>query len=203
MSNRNKNKNNSRFKNQEKQKSVEYQDYDLAQSFSKVRQYSRHTRKNLVIDGTCSNEEQANYSQRSFVSSNSSQYEEKTSGVPSWDRYDRLEDKFSSFSDKNENDHTNLRIELEGKIEKVSNDVKDELKELRQNVEKKLPKQWYVWTIIGLVAIVSLIWALSYREIVKIPNEVKEQEYKIDKLEDELKQMLMHKDTTKLNQHIR
>lgn len=203
MSNRNKNKNNSRFKNQEKQKSVEYQDYDLARSFSKVRQYSRHTRKNLAIDGTCSDEEQANYSQRGLVSSNSSQYEEKTTGAPSWDRYDRLEDKFSSFSDKNENDHTNLRMELERKIEKVSDDVKEELKELRQNVEKKLPKQWYVWTIIGLVAIVSLIWALSYREIVKIPNDVKEQEYKIDKLENELKQMLMHKDTTKSNQHIR
>ena len=203
MSNRNKNKNNSRFKNQEQKKSVEYQDYDLARSFSKVRQYSRHTRKILAIDGTCSDEEQANYSQRGLVSSNSSQYEEKTTGAPSWDRYDRLEDKFSSFSDKNENDHTNLRMELERKIEKVSDDVKEELKELRQNVEKKLPKQWYVWTIIGLVAIVSLIWALSYREIVKIPNDVKEQEYKIDKLENELKQMLMHKDTTKSNQHIR
>ena len=203
MSNRNKNKNNSRFRNQEQKKSVEYQDYDLARSFSKVRQYSRHTRKNLAIDGTCSDEEQANYSQRGLVSSNSSQYEEKTTGAPSWDRYDRLEDKFSSFSDKNENDHTNLRMELERKIEKVSDDVKEELKELRQNVEKKLPKQWYVWTIIGLVAIVSLIWALSYREIVKIPNDVKEQEYKIDKLENELKQMLMHKDTTKSNQHIR
>lgn len=203
MSNRNKNKNNSRFKNQEQKKSVEYQDYDLARSFSKVRQYSRHTRKNLAIDGTCSDEEQANYSQRGLVSSNSSQYEEKTTGAPSWDRYDRLEDKFSSFSDKNENDHTNLRMELERKIEKVSDDVKEDLKELRQNVEKKLPKQWYVWTIIGLVAIVSLIWALSYREIVKIPNDVKEQEYKIDKLENELKQMLMHKDTTKSNQHIR
>lgn len=203
MSNRNKNKNNSRFKNQEQKKSVEYQDYDLARSFSKVRQYSRHTRKNLAIDGTCSDEEQANYSQRGLVSSNSSQYEEKTTGAPSWDRYDRLEDKFSSFSDKNENDHTNLRMELERKIEKVSDDVKEELKELRQNVEKKLPKQWYVWTIIGLVAIVSLIWTLSYREIVKIPNDVKEQEYKIDKLENELKQMLMHKDTTKSNQHIR
>lgn len=203
MSNRNKNKNNSRFKNQEQKKSVEYQDYDLDRSFSKVRQYSRHTRKNLAIDGTCSDEEQANYSQRGLVSSNSSQYEEKTTGAPSWDRYDRLEDKFSSFSDKNENDHTNLRMELERKIEKVSDDVKEDLKELRQNVEKKLPKQWYVWTIIGLVAIVSLIWALSYREIVKIPNDVKEQEYKIDKLENELKQMLMHKDTTKSNQHIR
>lgn len=196
MRNRNKNKNNSRLKNQEKQKSVEYQDYDLAQSFSKVHQYSQHTRKNSIIDGTCSDEEQANYSQRGFVSSNSSQYEEKTTGVPSWDRYDRLEDKFSSFSDKNENDHTNLRKELEGKIEKVSDDIKDELKELRQNVEKKLSKQWYVWTIIGLVAIVGIIWALSYQEIVKIPNEVKEQEYKIDKLEDALKQIL-HKDTIK------
>ena len=149
-----------------------------------------------IIDGTYSDEEQANYSQRGFVSSNSSQYEEKTTGVPSWDRYDRLEDKFSSFSDKNENDHTNLRKELEGKIEKVSDDIKDELKELRQNVEKKLSKQWYVWTIIGLVAIVGIIWALSYQEIVKIPNEVKEQEYKIDKLEDALKQIL-HKDTIK------
>ena len=50
MSNRNKNKNNSRLKNQEKQKSVEYQDYDLAQSFSKVHQYSQHTRKNSITE---------------------------------------------------------------------------------------------------------------------------------------------------------
>ena len=41
------------------------------------------------------------------------------------------------------------------------------------------------------------------QNLVKIPNDVKEQEYKIDKLENELKQMLMHKDTTKSNQHIR
>lgn len=46
------------------------------------------------------------------------------------------------------------------------------------------------------MAIVGIIWALSYQEIVKIPNEVKEQEYKIDKLEDALKQIL-HKDTIK------
>lgn len=202
MNNRNKNKNSSKLKNQEKHKSVDYQDYDLNRSFSKVRQYSRHTRKNLVIDGTCSDEEQANYSQGGFVSSNSSQYEEKTTGVPNWDRYDRLEDKFSSFSDKNENDHTNLRKELERKIEKVSDNIKDELKELHQSVEKKLSKQWYVWTIIGLVTIVSIIWALSYQEIVKTPNEVKEQKYKIDNLEDELKQMLP-KDTIELNKRIR
>lgn len=162
----------------------------MVQSFNKVHQYSRHARKNSIVDGTYSDEEQSNHRRRGFVSSNYSQYEDKTTGAPSWDRYDRLEDKFSSFSDKNENDHTNLRKELEGKIENASEEIKDEIKELRQNVEKKLPKQWYVWTIIGLVAIVSIIWALSYQDVTKLPSEIIRLEKRIDKLESELNTML-------------
>lgn len=117
------------------------------------------------------------------MSNNSSQYEEKTTGLPSWDRYDRLEDKFTSFSDKNENDHTHLRTELEGKLEKVSDDIRKEIKDLRQSIEKKLPIQWYIWTVLALVSFVSLIWILSYQRIDKLPNEVMELENRIEKLE--------------------
>ena len=196
MSKRNRNKH-SRLLPQEHSKSSGSQDYDLTQSLNKVRQYSRYTKKNMVVEGTYSDEGQPYYDRQGFVSSNFSQYEEKTTGAPSWDRYDRLEDKFSSFSDKNEKEHTNLRKELEGKIERTSNDIKDEIKELRQNLDKKLSKQWYVWTIIALVAIVSVIWALSYQEVAKIPTEMIKLENRINQLEDDLLRQIQPKDVIK------
>ncbi len=197
MSKKQKKKDSGRLKNRETQKSLDHQEYNLDQSFSKLRQYSRHAKNNSVVERTCSDEEQSKHSHRDYanIGSDSFQCEEKTTGLPSWGRYDRLEDRLSSFNDKNESAHNNLRIELERKIEKASDDIKSELVALRENVEKKLPKQWYSWTIVALVAFVGIIWLLSYQEIAKLPNVVKEQERRIDKLENDLEQ-IPYKDTT-------
>lgn len=180
MGNKNKRKSSRSIPLYERSKLTLNQDYDLTQSFNRVRPYSKHNRKNTVVEGTYSDEGQAAYSHRGCMSSNSSHYGEETTGVPSWDRYDRLEDKFSSFSDKNEKDHTNLRKELEEKINRASDSIKGDVEELRKN---KLSKQWYTWTIVGLVSIVGLIWILSYQEVAKTPAEIRRIENRINKLD--------------------
>lgn len=198
MGNRNKRKN-SRIILHEQPKQALNQDYDLTQSFNRVRPYSKYNRKNTVVEETYSDEEQSAYGYRGYVSSNFSQYEEKTTGTPSWDRYDRLEDKFSSFSDKNEQDHTNLRKELEGKIDRASDSIKDEVEDLWQGLEKKLSKQWYIWTIVGLATIVSIFWMLSYQEVSKAPTEIIKIENRINKLENVLNDTPLQEDTIKTN----
>lgn len=64
MNNRNKSRSRSKF--QGKQKSVDIQDYDLTQSFNKVRPYSKPAKKNTGIDGTCSDEEYPSYNNQKF-----------------------------------------------------------------------------------------------------------------------------------------
>lgn len=68
------------------------------------------------------------------ISSSSEKYEPNTMGF-SWERYSHLEEKFTSLSDKNEMEHTALRQELEGKIEKSSDGIKGDIKELSQRID--------------------------------------------------------------------
>ena len=197
MGNKNKNKNNS-FSSQEKS-----QEYDLAQSLNKVRPFSRHTKKNNAGDGTHSDDEKQAQARRGSISSNSSLYNERTTGTPSWDRYDRLEDRLTSFSDKNEREHTALRQELEGKIERLSDDFKDRLKDLKVSIDKKLPLLWYKLTIAALGFIVSIIWIFSYQEIAQIPKEMIRIDNRINNIEIEIKKDSVYNDTaTKSKGHI-
>ena len=179
---------NSRLSPQEKPKPAGTQEYDLIQSLSRVRPYSRHSKKNNSGDGTYSDEEQPYSNRRGYVSSNSSQYDERTTGAPSWDRYDKLEDRFTSFSDKNEKEHAALRQELESKIDKSTDGIKDEIKELSQRIDKHLPKWVFTAAISVLVVIVGIIWTLSYQEVAKMPSELIKIDGRIEKVENELKE---------------
>ena len=120
MSNNSKNRRN---KNPliDKSKSSGALEYDLDQSFKKVRQYSRQTKRQNTTQGTtCSDTRRKSQGESGLISNNSTQYENNTTGINDGNRYDRLEDRFLSFSDKNEKQHNDLRIELEGKINKSS-----------------------------------------------------------------------------------
>ena len=207
MSNKNKNRSN-RLNPQERQNPAPIQDYDLTQSLNKMRQYSRHSKRSNQSDGTFSDDEQGQLKRRDYVSSNSSQFEGSTTGVPNWERYDRLEDRFTSFSDKNDKEHTALRKELEGKIEKSANDIKEDIRDLKQNLDKKLSIQWYSWTIVALVTMAGLFWILSYQDISKLPTEIMKLGNKIDQIEEEMKTeetlhntSVMIRDTIKINNH--
>lgn len=186
MSNNNKNRSN---KNPliDKSKSDRAPEYDLTQSFKKVRQYSRQTKRQNTTQGTtCSDTRRKSQGESGVISNNSIQYDNNTTGIDDRNRYDRLEDRFLSFSDKNEKQHTDLRIELEGKIDKSSEGIKKDLIELGKRIDKKLSKQWYIWTVIGIVAMVGLIWNLSYQEVAKTPSKLVDMENRVEKVENEL-----------------
>lgn len=136
-------------------------EYDVSSNFKKVRQYTRqHTPSKSSTEVL----NEGYYRGRSVRSIDD--ISGQMTGVPTWDRYDRLEDKISDFNEKNEVAHSNLRRELEDKIVSSFNKNSEDIKEVRNRIDSKLSKQWYTWTITGLVAIVTLFWTFSYSKIV-------------------------------------
>lgn len=140
-------------------------EYDVSSNFRKVRQYTRH--HNPSESSTEAQNE--GYSRRHSVRSIDDTLGQMTS-VPTWERYDRLEDKITIFNEKNEAAHSNLRRELEDKIVSSCNKNSEDIKDVRNRVDSKLSKQWYTWTIIGLVAIATVFWKFSYSKIVSFTD---------------------------------
>lgn len=136
-------------------------EYDVSSNFRKVRQY---TRQHTPSESSTEAQNKGYYHRRSVRSIDDTMGQ--MTGVPTWERYDRLEDKISDFNEKNEVAHSNLRRELEDKIVSSCNKNSEDIKDVRNRIDSKLSKQWYTWTIIGLVAIATLFWKFSYSEIV-------------------------------------
>ena len=183
----NKSNNNRKLSQQHSLPSKHVQDFDLPQSFHKISSYSKPSRKSNRHESTKSDKEKEHSYQGGSVSSSTGGYEQITMDV-TWERYSKLEDKFASLSDKNDMEHTALRKELDAKIDKSSDGIRDEIKDLRMRIDKKVPK-WFLWAAIStLVAIVGIIWALSYQEVAKVPTELIKQDGRIEKVESELKE---------------
>ena len=160
-------------------------EYDVSSNFRKVRQYTkRHTPSESSTEAL----NEGNYRRQSVRSIDD--ISGQMTGVPTWDRYDRLEDKISDFNEKNEVAHSNLRRELEDKIQSSCNKNSEDIKEVRNRIDSKLSKQWYTWTIVGLVAIVTVFWTFSYSKIVSF----------VDSAEKRLMELeFRHKNTTTTN----
>lgn len=162
------------------------QEYDLTQSFRRVSSYSKPTRKTNRYGNTNTDQEETFIPRRDAVASSSERYETSTMGIPSLESYNRLEDKFTSFSDKNDQEHKDLRREFERKIDHATDDLKEFVKDLGNKIEKRLSIQWYVWTIIALVTIVGIWWMLSYKDVVELPKEFITIEHRLDNLDKTL-----------------
>lgn len=132
-------------------------EYDISANFRKVRPYTKRYSQSVPSTEVINESYTRERSIRSIDDISS-----QTMGVPTWERYDRLEDKISDFNEKNEAAHSNLRQELERKIESSTNNVSEKIKELKESINKKLPIQWYSWTIGALVVFVGLVYTLSY-----------------------------------------
>ena len=183
----NKNNKNRKHNPQHFQQSQPAQDYDLPQSFRRISSYSQPSRKSNRHENTNSDQEDARSNKGDAISSSSEKYEPNTMGF-SWERYSHLEEKFTSLSDKNEMEHTALRQELEGKIEKSSDGIKGDIKELNQRIDKYLPKWVFTAAISTLVVVVGIIWTLSYQEVAKVPAELIKMDGRFEKIENELKE---------------
>ena len=104
--------------------------------------------------------------------------------------YCRLDDKISDYKEKNEVAHSDLRQELEQKInisenkqnEKIG-EINNKLGDLDNKIDKRLSIQWYSWTIGGIVAIVTIWFIFSYKEVAETPRKIQSIENKIDFIE--------------------
>ena len=143
-----------RNKNKKVGNSANNDSYDLGNNFKKISKYSRTSKNRQTTNNIQEKRERGNYADSTEAS-----YTD-TTNIPTWDRYDRLEDKLYAISDKNDNEHSNLRIEFNQKVSNL------EIK-LENLIDKKLSKQWYIWTIIALVAFVTVIYTLSYSGILR------------------------------------
>ena len=85
-----------------------------------------------------------------------------------WGSFTHLDNKLSSLQSSNESAHVALRDNFENQINSVERKLSDQ-------IDKKLPTQWYVWTVIGIVAIVSIIYFLSYSRLLDTSNNHSEQ----------------------------
>ena len=164
--------------------SVVDNEYDLEKNIKNINSYSRSRR---------SSKEKSHYhitdsGERENMNSRINDFIEAprvpsnpilTGEQSAWDSYTRLDDKITDFNDKDDKAHTNLRRELESKIKK---DISD----CNNAISKLLPKQWYVWTIAGLVAIVGIWYKLSYIEVHPLPSKVNDIDKRLHLIEKEI-----------------
>ena len=164
--------------------SVVDNEYDLEKNIKKINSYSRSRRSgkekshNHITD---SGERENVYSHiNDFIEVPHEPSNPILTGNQSaWDSYTRLDDKITDFNYKNDQAHTDLRKELESKI-------KDSINDCNNAISNRLPIQWYVWTIVGLVAIVGIWYLFSYIEVHPLPSKVNDIDNRLHLIEKKI-----------------
>ena len=65
-----------------------------------------------------------------------------------------------------------MRRELEKKIDDAKKEIMNSIKDIQIDIKEKLPIQWYIWTIIGLVAIATIWYTFSYSTLLNSQNSL-------------------------------
>lgn len=160
-------------------------EYDLGKKFRQISSYSQGGRRKGKgsISRTESPASLGSSNREDLIEENIDRMSPTHSGGLSWDGYARLDDKLSSFSTLNDKAHTDLRRELENKIKEASSRISASIKDIEAKQEEFFPKQWYTWTIIGLVTIVGVWYLFSYINVHPLPQKVRDLENRIEKVE--------------------
>lgn len=158
-------------------------EYDLEKNFRKINPYYRNKRNWDKSHGniTDSKENEVFYSRGNGLveAPHAASIPMRTGDYSAWDPYIRLDDKIANFDTRNNQAHTDLRKELESKI-------KEAVKDCNEAIEKRLPMQWYVWTIVGLVAIVGIWYMLSYVDVHPLPQKVEDIDKRLNIVEKKI-----------------
>lgn len=160
-------------------------EYDLESNFRKIKPYTQKSRKKNLSHGVTDSREEFNQKrfQENYVDSSDQTSPQTSSGSSMWEPYCRLDDKISDYKDKNEAAHTDLRRELEEKIDDLENKQNQKIDSIDSKIGTRLSIQWYYWTIGGIVAIVTVWFVLSYQEVAQAPRQIQSIENRIDNLE--------------------
>ena len=159
-------------------------EYDLEKNITRINSYSRARRNskdkfhsNITDSGE--RDEISSYGNGVIETPHTSSNRQRTGDYAAWDSYTRLDDKITDFNYKNDQAHTDLRKELESKL-------KDSIKECNDAISKRLPVQWYVWTIIGLVTIVGIWYMFSYADVHPLPSRVENMDKRLHSIENRI-----------------
>lgn len=168
-------------------------EYDISANFRKVRPYTKHHSQSessteVINDG---------YARKRSIHS-MDDTSSQTMGVPTWERYDRLEDKISDFNEKNEVAHSNLRKELEQRIENSASNMSEKINEIKGEIDKKLSVQWYKWTIAALVVFVGAIYTLSYSGLLSFKDSAEKRLIELEIKQKQANYQNDDSDTTKV-----
>lgn len=159
-------------------------EYDLEKIITRINSYSR-TRRNSKdkfhsnITDSGERDGISSYGNGVIETPHTSSNRQRTGDYVAWDSYTRLDDKITDFNYKNDQAHTDLRKELESKL-------KDSIKECNDAISKRLPVQWYVWTIIGLVTIVGIWYMFSYADVHPLPSRVEDMDKRLHSIENRI-----------------
>lgn len=179
-------------------------EYDLESNFRKIRAYTQRTRKKNPSHGVTDSSENFNRKryQENYIDSSDPTSLQTASGSSFWDSYCRLDDKISDYKEKNEAAHSDLRQELEQKINDSENkqnerivEINNKLGGLDNKIDERLSIQWYRWTIGGIVAIVTIWFVFSYKEVSQTPRQIQSIENKIDFIEKNMQKNDNHLDS--------
>lgn len=121
----------------------------------------------------------------------------------SFSLYAKLDSKLDDYSKTNNEAHNGLRVELEEKISDAREGLESKVTAIEQKFEKYLPMNWYGWTLAALGSMVALVYVLSYKDVVALPNEYNKIESRVEKVEEYVKKidesMVSKNDTTSKN----
>ena len=173
------------------------EEYDLKNNFRKIRPYTQRSRKKNPPHGVTDSSEDFSRKRyhENYVDSSDSVSLQTSSGNSLWDSYCRLDDKISDYKDKNETAHTDLRRELEQKIKNLEDDQKEKIENLEDKIDKKLSKQWYRYTIVGILAMISIWYTFSYNDVSQVPRQIQSIENKINFIEKKIQKYDNHLDS--------
>lgn len=163
-------------------------EYNLQQNFKKVRPYQQRRPQRVIPHTSDPSSEWVERNENDIIrSSVSSQELTTSSGV--WGQYTHLDDKISDFQAQNEDAHLQIRKDFDAK-------VGEEVKILREDIRSKLPIKWYTWTVLAIVAIVSLIYLLSYSGVLFTQNkhteEIKDIQIEINGVKNKVNTLQEH-----------
>lgn len=157
-------------------------EYDVQRNLQRVRQYRQIRTFPSVPAQTSSNGQP--FHPENISNQDAHQY--SPTSDPVRDYYFRLEDRMSDIDVRNESAHNDLRIELERKINSVSEDFSEYQDKLDSKLDKESFKYIFGGIITAVIIIVTIWLFLSYHPLVEDFNEHENVIHSFDKRLDRI-----------------
>lgn len=152
-------------------------DYDVSVALKVLSQYVRRGQPSFHDETG----ELSDYSEQEQIS-NSSNKQQTRYTESEYRSFDKLEDRFYSFSKSNEQAHQIIKERIDDKIKENESKWKEEIENLKKDLATKVSNKWFGGVCTVVVGFVTIVWLLSYGPLL---NDNKENSQSIDELRSE------------------